>query len=328
VTSFEISHRVAQSIGELNRQGVPCFLGSTAAHGPDDLQGADVAIIGVPFVSPLIGYENDVAPRKVRIAGLGYTGSYISELDVDPAESLTIVDYGDIDFPFGDTAAASAAVEATVCEVLAAGCLPVTIGGNAPASSFAVAKALASNSTSPIGVISFDGHTDTAADWGDEPNSSNWVRASYRALDTLRPGSHVQIGMRGMNNRREDMAFFRENAMRTIMAPEVHAMGSKRLAEEAVQHATSGVDRLWLAVDMDVLDNADTPDWEWPDPYGVHAADILETAFAAGRSGKLCGISLMMIGGNVYSVQRMAVWIVLYGLAGYALAQGQHPQMK
>jgi agmatinase len=321
VTSFEISYRVAQSIGEFNRQGVPVFLGSTAAHGPDDLQGADVAIIGVPFVSPLIGYENDVAPRKVRIAGLSYTGSYISELDVDPAESLKIVDYGDVDFPFGDTAAASAAVESTVGEVLAAGCLPVTIGGNAPASSFAVARALADHSSSPIGVISFDGHTDTAADWGDEPNSSNWVRASYRALDTLRPGNHVQIGMRGMNNRREDMAFFRENGMRTIIAPEVHAMGSKRLAEEAVRHATSGVDRLWLAVDMDVLDNADTPDWEWPDPYGVHAADILETAVAAGRSGKLCGISLMMIGGNVNSVQRMAVWTVLYGLAGCALAQ-------
>jgi arginase family enzyme len=83
------------------------------------------------------------------------------------------------------------------------------------------------------------------------------------------------------------------------------------------------VERLWLAVDMDVLDNADTPDWEWPDPYGVHAADILETAFAAGQSGKLCGISLMMIGGNVYSVQRLAVWIILYGLAGYAHRRGQ-----
>ncbi|MGH2616422.1 MAG: hypothetical protein ACRDJC_14355, partial [Thermomicrobiales bacterium] len=95
--SFEISHRVAQRIGELNRQGVPCFLGSTPAHGPDDLRDADVAIVGVPFVSPLIGYENDVAPRKVRIAGLNYAGSYIAELDVDPAETLKIVVYGVVD---------------------------------------------------------------------------------------------------------------------------------------------------------------------------------------------------------------------------------------
>ena len=88
----------------------------------------------------------------------------------------------------------------------------------------------------------------------------------------------------------------------------------------AVRHATSGVDRLWLAVDLDVLDSTETPGGTG-DPYGLRAADVLETAFAAGQSGKLCGLSLMMIGGNVYSVQRLACWIVLYCLAGYALAR-------
>jgi len=101
----------------------------------------------------------------------------------------------------------------------------------------------------------------------------------------------------------------------------VAELGSRGLAEAAVRHAGDGVDRIWLAVDLDVLDSSETPDWDWPDPYGVRAADILQTAFAAGRSGKLCGVSLMMIGGNVYSVQRLAVWIILYALAGYALAR-------
>ena len=101
---------------------------------------------------------------------------------------------------------------------------------------------------------------------------------------------------------------------------------SRRLAAEAVRHATSGVDRLWLAVDLDVLDSAETPDWDWPDPYGLRAADVLETAFADGQSGKLWGLSLMMIGGSAYSVQRMACWIVLYCLAGYALARKRSVQ--
>ena len=86
-----------------------------------------------------------------------------------------------------------------------------------------------------------------------------------------------------------------------------------------MRHATSGVDRLWLAVDLDVLDSTETP-VGLADPYGLRAADVLET-FAAGQSGKLCGLSLMMIGGNVCSVQRLACWIVLYCLAGYALAR-------
>lgn len=319
------SPEIALSLGTWgknpNRQGIPCFLGSTPMNTIDDLQGADVAVLGVPFVSPLIGYENDVAPRMVRAAGQNYMGSYISDLDIDPAEVLRILDYGDVDFPFGDTPAAMAAVSQVVGQVVDAGCIPVTIGGNAPASSFAVAKAIAERASGKIGVINFDGHTDTAAEYGDEPNSSNWIRSAYLQLPALSASNHLQIGMRGMNNRREDMEFFREHGMRTIMSPEVHELGSQGLAAEAVRHASDGTDQIWFSVDMDVLDNSDTPDWDWPDPHGVHASDILATAYAAGGTGKLCGISLMMIGGSVYSVQRLAVWIILYGLAGVAAAR-------
>lgn len=323
MTSFELSLGVAQRTSLLNRQGVPVFLGAQPMGAVDDLAAADVAIVGIPFVSPLIGFENDIAPRKVRLAGLNYVGTYLPEFGVDPAESLSILDYGDVDFPFGDTDAAVAAVEATMATVLDAGCLPVTIGGNAPASSYAVANVLADRASGRIGVISFDGHCDTAPDWGDEPNSSNWVRASYVRNANLSRANHVQIGLRGANNRRTDMAFYREHGMRTIMAREALEMGSGALAVEAVRHASDGVDQLWLAVDLDVLDSSETPDWDWPDPYGLRAADILETAFAAGRSGKLCGLSLMMIGGNVFSVQRVACWIVLYCLAGYALSRSK-----
>ena len=321
MTSFELALGVAQRANILNRQGVPVFLGAKSAATADDLAEGDVAILGIPFVSPLIGFENDIAPRKVRLAGLNYIGSYLPEFDIDPAETLNILDYGDIDFPFGNIDAANAAVETAMRAVLDAGCLPVTIGGNAPASSFAVANVLCERASGPIGVISFDGHCDTAPDWGNEPNSSNWVRAAYVKNDKLSRRNHIQIGLRSMNNRREDMAFYRENGMRTVMAREALAMGSMALAEAAVNHATDGVDHLWLAVDLDVLDSTETPDWDWPDPYGLRASDILETAFAAGNSGKLCGLSLMMIGGNVFSVQRIACWIVLYCLAGYAVAK-------
>ena len=318
--SFEVTMAMAARAPVLNRQGVPCFLGARPAMALQDLHDADAAIVGIPYVSPQIGYENDVGPRKARIAGLSYEGSYVPELDVDPAEALAIVDYGDVDFPFGDTGAAIAAVEATVGQVVAAGCLPVTIGGGSPASSFAVIKAIAARTADPIGVVNFDGHADTAPQYDDEPAAWNWVRAAYQTIPNLSPANHVQIGMRGMNNPRATIAFFRERGMRTIMAPEAVELGSRRLAAEAVQHATDGTEKLWLAVDLDVLDSTETPDWDWPDPYGLRAGDILETAYAAGRSGKLCGISVMMIGGAVPSVQRLAVWTVLYGLAGLASA--------
>ena len=54
--------------------------------------------------------------------------------------------------------------------------------------------------------------------------------------------------------------------------------------------------------------------------FPFFAAAVL-TAYLAGKSGKLCGVSLMMIGGTIASVQRIAVWIIMYALAGYAEAK-------
>jgi arginase family enzyme len=176
---------MARRADRRTRQGVPVFMGARPMETMADLAGADVAIVGIPYVSPLLGYENDIAPRKVRLAGLSYWGTYVPELDVDPAEALAIVDCGDVDFPFGDTGAAIDAVETAVGEVLAAGCLPVTIGGGSPVASLAVANALADQATGAIGVINFDGHCDTAPDGGDEATAWNWVRTAYRRNDRL-----------------------------------------------------------------------------------------------------------------------------------------------
>jgi arginase family enzyme len=106
------------------------------------------------------------------------------------------------------------------------------------------------------------------------------------------------------------------------MSRDVREMSPRRLAEEAVSTAIAGTDKIWLAVDLDVLDFCHLPEWDWPDPYGVDPAHILETAYAAGKTGKLCGVSLMMIGGNIPSALRIANWIVLYALAGHAASKG------
>ena len=145
--------------------------------------------------------------------------------------------------------------------------------------------------------------------------------AAYEANLALSRKYNVQIGLRGMNNRPVGMAYFRHSGMRTIMAREARAIGSMSLAETAVSNTVEGVDHLWLAVDLDVLDSSDTPNWDWSDPNGLVAGDIPETAYLAGKSGKLCGVWLMMIGGMIASVQRIAVWIIMYALAGYAEAK-------
>ena len=40
--------------------GVPTFLGVTPAYSPTDLRDADAAIIGVPYLTPLFGFDADL----------------------------------------------------------------------------------------------------------------------------------------------------------------------------------------------------------------------------------------------------------------------------
>ncbi len=303
-----------------NRQGYPCFLGTRPAASAADLGGADAAVLGVPYVSGLVGQDNDLAPRNVRIAGLKYGGTYLPEFDLDPMERLRVLDLGDVDLPLGNMEASLAAVERAVAEVVEAGCLPITIGGNAPCASYAVIKAISARAQGPLGLVNLDCHCDTRP--GDSgPNSSNWVLAMYEAFAGVRAQNHIQIGLRGPANLPDRVRFYKERNIRVVSGPEAMRLGSIRLAEEAVAHAGDGASGIWFAVDYDVCDPSALPDWDEPDPLGLSAADVLMCAYAAGRSGKLAGVSLMMINGQKDSIHRLAIWTVLYALAGAAAAR-------
>lgn len=303
-----------------NRQGYPCLLGTRPANTAADLSGADFAVLGVPFISSLVGQDNDIAPRNVRIAALKYGGTNLPELGFDPMTRLSGADYGDVDLILGDMDGSMAAVEAMVGQLVDAGCLPVTIGGNAPCASYSVIKAIGQRHEGPIGLVNLDGHSDARA--GDPgPNSSNWVRAMYDDKLGVRAESHIQVGIRGMNNPPTSFNFYSEQGIRVVTGLEARRLDSEELARQSVAHASAGTTGIWFAIDFDALDPGAIPGWDELDPLGLSAADVLLTAYEAGRSGKLIGISLMMINGQQTRTHLLAVWTILYALAGVASAR-------
>jgi len=83
----------------------PTFLGVPHAVTKDDLKGADVVIIGAPYVA---GWGSDFAgvgkaewlasPKRVRQQSGRYF-SYILDFDMDVFEAMKVVDYGDAAIP-------------------------------------------------------------------------------------------------------------------------------------------------------------------------------------------------------------------------------------
>lgn len=99
-------------------------------------------------------------PRAIRVASrpLG------PELDtgIDPGERMRLLDYGDAPVAPFDVAGTRAAIEATVGEVVAAGAVPIVLGGDH--SITLPALKARGRGRGAVGLVHFDTHTDTGID--------------------------------------------------------------------------------------------------------------------------------------------------------------------
>ena len=72
---------------------------------PADLKGADVVIIGAPYVASWKEYagvsksEWIAGPKRVRQQSIRYGSGYIQDFDLDVFEHLKLVDFGDAAIP-------------------------------------------------------------------------------------------------------------------------------------------------------------------------------------------------------------------------------------
>src|SRR5262245_58447339 len=96
---------------------------------------ADVAVVGAPFDFGTQWRSGArFGPRAIREAStlfsFGHAGAYDHEDDVVYLDGARIVDIGDADIVHTDTIKSHANIETAVRRILAAGALPVTLGGD------------------------------------------------------------------------------------------------------------------------------------------------------------------------------------------------------
>ena len=237
---------------------------------PAELAGFDVAVVGAPMddlVSDRPGTR--LAPRAIR--GASSTSGPHLEAGVDAFADLRIVDFGDAPVIPADPRASHAAIEATVGEVLAAGVLPVVLGGDHSITEPSVrACALAHG---PVGMVHFDTHTDTGAEvFGAEFSHGTFIR---RLVDQghLDGSRYAQIGLRGYWPGPEEFGWQAEHGITSFFMHDVRDLGIREVVARAI--AAVGPGPVYLTVDVDVLDPAFVPGTGTPEPGGMTAVDLL-----------------------------------------------------
>jgi agmatinase len=250
--------------------GLPTYGGQPYTEDPAELVGADVAIVGAPtddLVSDRPGTR--YGPRAIRAASCP-PGPHL-EVGVDALQELRVLDFGDAAVLPGDAVASHKAIEETVGAVVAAGVLPVILGGDHSISEPDVRACAAGRG--PIGLIHFDTHTDTGTEvFGVELSHGTpmWKLVEQGVVD---PARYVQVGLRGYWPGEKEFSWQRDRGITSFFMHDLRDRGIKPVVEEALGGIGAGP--VFLTVDIDVLDPAFAPGTGTPEPGGMTTTDLL-----------------------------------------------------
>jgi len=247
--------------------GVPTFMRLPHIVDPARL---DVALIGVPFdggttfrPGPRFG------PRHIREQS-AIIRPYNPVLDVSPFDELRVTDFGDLSVNPISIEDTYARITAGLAPVLAAGTIPMCVGGD-HSILLPILRAIHA-AHGPVALIQFDAHSDTWDQyWGSKYTHGTPVR---RAIEEgLIEEPHVlQIGLRGQLYGSEDFDYIREHNIATITSEEFHEHGLPLVREKLKPFDGR---KTYFTLDIDVVDPAFAPGTGTPQVGGLSSVQIL-----------------------------------------------------
>ena len=254
---------------------------------------ADVAVLGVP---------NDMGtqwrpgarfgPRGIREAStlfsFGHGGAYDFERDtlyLSEAE-VRIVDAGDADIVHTDMEQSHANTEEAVRRILAAGAMPVVLGGDhsvhAP-----VMSAFAGRG--PLHIVHFDAHLDFV----DERHGVRYGHGNplRRSSEQAHVTGMTQLGIRNVSSsNRLDYDAARRAGSDILSVRDVRRLGPRGVLERI----PSGSD-YYLTIDIDGFDPSIAPGTGTPSHGGFLYYEVQELIEGIARKGNVVGMDLVEV---------------------------------
>ncbi len=228
---------------------------------------ADYVVLGVPFdVTSTYRTGARFGPTAIREASLNIeTYSFRSGIDF---EDLRVHDLGDLHVS-ADTVRTLERLERVIREVLNYGKTPVVIGGEHTITLGAL-KGLGSEA-SKTAVVSFDAHLDLRDEFmGLKLSHTTFMR---RINEEAKPAKIVEVGTRAVC--KEELKYARDAEIEFFTALHVRKIGSKKITEQ-LKERLAEYERLYLSVDMDVLDPAYAPAVQNSEPDGLETSTLLD----------------------------------------------------
>jgi agmatinase len=195
------------------------------------------------------------------------------ELKIDPFSALRVVDYGDIPAIVADAAEADSLIQSHVQQILEAGALPVVLGGDHSIAYSTLTAASNHYGVDVLGVVQFDTHADTGSDGGKLHHGT----PMRLVIDerSVRGDRFLQFGLRGYWPGPSEFDWMRSVGMRWTTMFEIQDRGIQLAVDQLVADARALGGRVYVSIDVDVLDPAFAPGTGTPEPGGLTTRELL-----------------------------------------------------
>jgi agmatinase len=280
--------------GRLNLPFVGISTFGKNPYQPDwDNISADVAVMGAPYdFGTQWRAGARFGPRSIREAStlfsFGHGGVYDHEDDVVylPADTTRIVDIGDADIIHTDTLKSHANIEYGVRKILAAGALPVVLGGD---HSITIPCINAFSEHGPLHVVQIDAHLDFV----DERHGVRFGHGSplRRAAEKTFVTGQSQFGIRNVSSTaREGYEDARRMGSDILSVRQFRKLG----VEAALERVPKGA-RYYLTIDIDGFDPSIAPGTGTPSHGGFLYYEVLEFIDGLAKRGTVVGLDLVEV---------------------------------
>lgn len=253
---------------------------------------ADVAVLGAPFDFGT-QYRSGArfGPRAVREAStlfsFGHAGAYDHEDDcIYLPGSVRMVDMGDADIVHTDTSQSHANIETGVRMALAAGALPVTIGGD---HSVNIPCINAFDDQGPIHILQIDAHLDFV----DERHGVRFGHGNpmRRAAEKSYVTGLTQVGIRNVSSTaKEGYEDARRMGSDILSVRQARRLGPQALAKRIPDGA-----RVYVTLDIDAFCPSIAPGTGTPSHGGFLYYDVLELLQEVAQNHDIVGIDLVEV---------------------------------
>ena len=253
--------------------GVPTFMRLPyVPHGHERFSDVQIGLIGVPWDSGTTNRPGPRhGPRQLRDASTMMRAQHPTS-GMRPFEAANCADLGDVGPNPADIIDSMERITAFYNQVLEAGIVPLTAGGD-HLTSLPVLRAVAKDG--PVGMVHFDSHTDLFHSYFGGTmytHGTPFRRAVEEGL--LDPKRVVQIGLRGTMYDTEDRDFAAANGIRLILIEEFHARGVEDVMAEARDIAGTGP--TYVSYDIDFVDPTFAPGTGTPEVGGPNSYQALQ----------------------------------------------------